>query len=185
MRRTLRQPLVVNPLRTIVSVTVFPAMLLAALVASGCEKTNDLPRLQDEALATAKDYQQRFDELSHRAAALGQRGNALPPETLNSADARRVFQQALVTIDDHRRDLQKVPAAVKAAVASGNPEALHKIIGEVHEHFEDGVTKASAQLAAFEGWLWMAEQWQNVPRTPAPPADTDTDDPAPGGAPAR
>lgn len=145
--------------------------LLAWIAASGCGKTNDVPRLKDEALATARAYQQRFDELAHRAEVIGRRGNTLPPDTLNSADAQRVYRQAQGKLEEYRRNLQQAPALVEAGVKSGSSEALHKLIDSWHERFEGGVIETTSELAAVEGWISSAEQRQGAARiAPAPPA---------------
>ena len=156
-------------------------LLFTLIAASGCEKTNDVPRLKDEALATAKDYQQRFDELAHRADVIGRRGNTLPPDTLNSADAQRVYRQAQAKLEEYRRNLQQAPTLVEAGVKSGRPEELHKLIDSLHDRFEDGVVETTSQLAAVESWIAAAELRQGAPRiAPAPPApEPVTGDPAP------
>lgn len=157
--------------------------LLALIAASGCEKANDVPRLKDEAMATMKDYQQRFDELAHRAEVIGQRGTALPPEALNSADAQRLYRQAQGRLEEYLRNLQQAPNLVEAGVKSGSPEQLHKLIASLHERFEDGVVETTAQLSAVESWITAAEQRQRAPRVaPAPPAPEPVP-PATGDAP--
>ena len=70
-----------NNFRCVVSASSLLA-LLAALAVSGCEKTNDLPVLKDEAVATAKTYQEQLDDLAHRAQVIGQRLNTLPAQAL-------------------------------------------------------------------------------------------------------
>jgi alkanesulfonate monooxygenase SsuD/methylene tetrahydromethanopterin reductase-like flavin-dependent oxidoreductase (luciferase family) len=155
--------------------------LLALIAVFGCEKANDVPRLKDEAMATAKNYQQRFDELAHRAEALSQRGSALPPDTLNSANAQRIYRQAQSRLEDYRRSLQQAPTSVEAGVKSGNPEELHKLIASLHERFGDGVVETTAQLSAVESWIATAEHRQPAPRVaPAQPApEPVTDDASP------
>lgn len=158
-----------NNSRAFVSFTLL--ILLALIAASGCDKTNDVPHLKDEALATAKDYQQRFDELAHRAEAIGRRGSTLPPDTLNSAGAQRVYRQAQGKLEEYRRNVQQAPALVEAGVKSGSPEELHKLIASWHERFEGGVVETTSALTAVESWIASTEQRQGAPQiAPAPPA---------------
>lgn len=160
--------------------------LLAFLVAAGCEKPNDLPRLQDEAVATAKLYQHRVDELSQRAAAIGPRVAALASAAPDGARARQAFQQALAAIEDRRRDLQQqLPLGVQAAMKSGNPDELARLIDRVREVQEHSATEATSQLSAVESWVAIAEQRQSAPRAaaPEPPAAPEPDD-RPAGSPA-
>jgi len=145
------------------------APLLALLAASGCEKTNDVPHLKDEALATAKDYQQRFEELTRRADMIGRRANALPLETPNSVDARRVFARAMAGLEEYRGYLQQVPTRVQAGVTNGSPDELPKLIDELHKHLEDGVIDTTWGLSAVESWVAVAEQRRSAPQ-PSPAA---------------
>ena len=151
-------------------------VLFALLVASGCEKPNDLPRLQDEAVATAKVYQQRLDELALRATALGPRVVALPSDMPDTTRARQLYQQALSTIEAHRRELQQeLPLGVQAGMKSGNPLELIQLIDRIRENQEHGATEATAELSAVESWVAIAEQRQYAPRSAAaaPPATDD------------
>jgi hypothetical protein len=154
----------VKPLRVLVLLFV----PLAGLLAVGCEKPNDLPRLQDEAVATAKIFQHRLDELSHRAAAIGPRVSALPSDLPDAARARRLHQQALSTIEERRRDLQQLPLGVQAGMKAGSPDELVRLIDRTRDAQERSATEATAELSAVESWVALAEQ-----RQPAPP---------PGGA---
>ena len=49
-------------------------VLLFVLAAFGCEKTNDLPRLQAEAQAMQHQLADHLDELARRATEIGERG---------------------------------------------------------------------------------------------------------------
>jgi len=169
---------------------VAPVTLLAFLVAGGCEKPNDLPRLQDEAVATAKLYQQRVDELSHRAAVIGPRVAALASAAPDGARARQAYQQALAAIEDRRRDLQQqLPLGVQGAMKSGNPDELARLIDRLREVQERSATEATSRLSAVESWVAIAEQRQTAPRAgaapsaPEPPEPPEPDD-RPSGSPA-
>jgi hypothetical protein len=96
-------------------------LLVVLIAASACDRTSDLPRLQDEALAAARDYQQRFDELAHRAEALPQRSTGAPAGAPYRDAAQLAFRQAVVAIEEHRQALQQISAKVQTAAKSGNP----------------------------------------------------------------
>jgi uncharacterized coiled-coil DUF342 family protein len=142
-------------------------LLLALTAASGCEKTNDVPRLRDEVLATTQEYQQRVDELQHRADEIAQRANTLPRDALNSADAQRVFRQALGKLAESRRSLQETHNAATA----DSMEALEKLMDSLRERLEDQVVETTSALAAVESWIATVEQRQGAPRTPPAAAD--------------
>jgi hypothetical protein len=157
-------------------------VLVALLAASGCQKPNDLPRLQDEAVATAKILQHRIDELSHRAAALGPRVAALTPDVPDGATARRLYQQALATIEARRRDLQQqLPTGLQLAMKNGIPDELAQLIDRLRETQERSATEADSALSAVDSWLTIAEQRQLAPRSAARAAP-DPGDRAPGAS---
>ena len=174
-----------NSLRGVVLVTLLA--LLVASVASGCEKPNDLPRLQDEAVATAKIYQRRLDELSHRAAVVGPRVAALPADAPDATRARQIYQQAVSTIDERRRELQQqLPLGVQAGMKSGNPDELARLIDRTRESQGRAVIEATAGLSAVESWIAIAEQRQIAPRAAAAPSAREPDDrPSGSQAPTR
>jgi len=140
------------------------------LAASGCEKTNDLPRLKDEALATAKTYQEQLDDLMHRAQMVGQRLTTLPAQALNSAVAQRTYQGASSVLARTRNDLQQVANQAQAGAASGKREVLERLIADLHDRTDGAIREAGSGLAAVESWVAITEQ-----RTAAPAA-------APAGA---
>jgi hypothetical protein len=163
----------VKPLR---GVLVALVVLLAGLLAAGCEKPNDLPRLHDEATATAKIFQHRLDELAHRASAIGPRVSALPSDLPDAARARQLHQQALTTIEERRRDLQQLPLGVQAGIKAGSPRDIMRLIDRTREVQEMSATEATAELSAVESWVALAEQRQAAPRAAAAPSTQEADD---------
>ena len=154
---------------------VVSSALLALLAASGCEKVDDVPHLRDEAVTLANLYHERFDDLAHRAAAIN-------PDRLTTTEARRVYQQAKITLDRFRNDVRQVPVQAQASAANGNPEDLQKLIDATRERFEGGVIEATQELTAVENWLAAAEQHgalrpSGAPAAPASP-EPGTEDPA-------
>jgi len=136
--------------------------LLAALAVSGCEKTNDLPVLKDEAVATAKTYQEQLDDLAHRAQVIGQRLNTLPAQALNSASAHRIYQGANSVLARTRNDLQQVAIRAQAGATSGKRDDLERLIADLHDRTDDAIREAGSGLAAVESWVAIAEQRQQA-----------------------
>lgn len=134
-------------------------MLVPLLVLIGCEKTNDMPHLQDEALAMAKRYQQRFDDLAHRA-------EAINPASLGTTEVQRVYQQARSALVRYRNDVRQVAPQVQTAAKTGNPDELRKLVDAKRAWFEGGVMEATAQVAAVESWLDVAKQRHMTPQAP-------------------
>jgi uncharacterized membrane protein YccC len=131
-------------------------------------------------LATTKDYQQRVDELQHRADEIARRANTLPPDSLNSADAQRVFRQVLSKLAEARRHLQQAQDAAKA----DNLEELEKLIDSIRERLDGEVVETTSGLAAVESWIGTVEQRQNAPRVPPAAPEPAADDamPVPPGS---
>lgn len=119
-------------------------LLAGALVA--CAKPNDLPHLQDEALAITKSYQVRFDEL-------GERAQQIRPEQLTNPEVQRVYQQAAAVIARFRNDLHQIPVRVQAGVKTNEPEELQKLIDELRERLEGGFIEANAELDAVDSQI--------------------------------
>jgi hypothetical protein len=161
----------VTNLQALVSLPLLSA-LLALFTASGCEKVNDVPRLKDEALTMASGYQERFDDLAHRAAAIN-------PDRLTTTEVQRVYLQAKSTLDRFRNDVRQFPVQAQTSAVNGNPEDLQKLIDVTRERFEDGVIEATTELTTVENWLTAADQHgaQRAPATPAAPEPA-TEDPA-------
>jgi hypothetical protein len=162
---------------------VLATVVGALLAASGCEKANDVPRLQDEARATAKAYQDRFDELSRRAERISKRGNTLRADAPHSADAQRVYRQAVSTLEDNRRILQGLPTRIQAGASPEDPDALPKLIDTVSERFENAVIEINAELDAVESWIGVAEQQSDRSAPPAAPAGSPAGMTVPAGSP--
>ena len=134
-------------------------------------------------MATAKILQHRIDELSHRAAVLGPRVGALTAGAPDGATARGVYQQAVATIDERRKDLQQqLPRGIEAAKQSGKPEDFVQLIDRLRETQEASATRVDSALSAVESWAAIAEQRQLAPRSAAARTEPDPTDQAPGGS---
>ena len=164
---------------------------LGLAAAPGCDKPNDQPVLQQEVLATARDYDRRLDELQERADDIERRLRTLPGGTLDSAPAEHRFSQARAAIGDRRGYLTGVRA--RLADKPGSVPELHALLDEMRTRLDDGVREASDDLAAVESWIATAPlrpraDAQPTPEPPAPPRPG-SDDGAPetdsSGAPIR
>jgi hypothetical protein len=155
---------VLSPLLALIA-----ASFVALIAASGCEKTNDVPHLRNEALAVKADYEQRFDELRHRTEGIARHARSLPPDTTNGGDAQQAYRKALGQLEEYRNYLQLLSTRIQAGVTNGSPEELPKLLSEMREHLEDGVVKTTAELTAVESWVWTAEQRPSAPSPSSPP----------------
>jgi len=155
--------------RSVVLATVFAVFALAA---AGCEKVNDVPRMQDEALAVAKAYQIRFDELTRRA-------DAIRLDKLTAPEPRWAFGQARTTLDRVRNELQQAPLTVQDKAKTGNPDELLKLIDTMRQRFEGNVVDTASKLSAVESWLALSERPGGLPPAPSP-AEPGTGGPPPG-----
>jgi hypothetical protein len=151
--------------------------LIALAAAAGCEKANDVPRMQDEALEVAKAYQVRVGELTRRA-------DAIHLDQLSAADAKLAYVQARSTLERARNELQHVPVTLQDKAKSGHREDLQKLIDAMRERLELDVIDATSKLSAVESWLALAERPGGQPPTPSdgeppPPQPEDPGSPAP------
>lgn len=145
---------------------------LGAALAASCTKPDDLPRWQDEVRSTAANYQRRYDELRERAEAIEHRRRALPQDTLEAASAQHTLGQARSMIEDRLGLLSGVSAQLKAWVARGDTSELQNRLDEMRHRLETGEVEATAELAAVESWVAIAEQRRGPgapPPAPEPP----------------
>lgn len=155
--------------------------LVAALGVTGCAKSTDLGRMQEETLSIVKLHDHEVRVLQDRADALMTRGRALGPAVPNLADAGRLM-------NDARTELTKLRALVSGAptaLSKGNGEEVQRASDELLEGLESGEITVRANLAAFDSWLMTAEQRAvAAPVTPAPAAPPAVVDETPAAAPA-
>jgi DNA-binding IclR family transcriptional regulator len=152
-----------------VAVNTLRLVVILALLAA-CDTPSDLPHLQDQAHAVAKDYERRLDELARRVERIRRRGSALPAEVLSTGNIGRVFRHAVSVIDEYRRTLQQVPGVIQGDVKAGDPRKLQQRIASIRERFGHAVTEATSELGAVESALAIAER-EGPPQVP--PDDPD------------
>src|SRR5215470_14848716 len=102
--------------------------LFVVLVFSGCEKTSDLPAMQQELLGTAKNFEARFAELDRRGAEVAQRLKHFQ----NDVDANNTLSDADKQFMDARAILNTTPNEIVTALKSGKPEALRRIADTIN-----------------------------------------------------
>ncbi|HEX7836883.1 MAG TPA: hypothetical protein VF469_05440 [Kofleriaceae bacterium] len=170
------------------------AALLALIAASACDKPNDLPRMQDELLASVNGYHARFDELKRRADAIEPRTHALPQDTA-AASALHTLGVARTAIDRSLGQLSQVPQMLPAWLAARDARSqLAAWLSDKRRELEAAVLETTSELEAVESWTAVAEQRAGAPQPaaappPEPEPTPETDDHAPepdgSGAPVR
>jgi hypothetical protein len=159
----------------------FKALLLTSLVLGACEKSNDITQLHEDAIATAKWYAPRVDDMVKRRDAIFQRGRNVPgnlpdvPEVvklIGEAGAKINEMKAIVTPgSDGKSPLEKQADQLQK---DGKIEELGKLVDENAEKLDEDWTIVNDDLTHVEGWLWHYEQAHTVtgPRVSAPPQPT-------------
>jgi hypothetical protein len=165
----------VNRPRLLVRLAVLAALGVAA--GPGCDRPDDRPALQQEALATAKDHDRRLDQLADRADELARRmerhRRELPHATLSSAAAEHSLAQARSAIQDRRGYLTGVRARLGKP---GSVPELHALLDEMRARLSGGLVEATSDLAAVDSWLAAQAQAE---RAGAHPLAAEPDPPPP------
>jgi len=141
--------------RLLVRLVALAALAWLAAAGPGCDRPSDQPVLHQEALATARDYERRLDDLQQRADEIDHRRQALGRATLDGAAAEHRLAQARSAIEDRRGYLK----GVRARLAGGKPGSvaeLHGLLGEMRARLDDGILEAGEDLAAVDSWLAAA-----------------------------
>jgi len=109
--------------------------VLAILAVAACEKTSDVPAMQQEMTGMVTHYATRFDELEQRGGALNARLQALPADAPGMTEANNALTEASNQFREVKSLLDRAPNEIKAAAAAGKPDQLRQIA--------DGVAGAS------------------------------------------
>lgn len=145
------------------------AVLLVLLGAPACDKPNDLPRMQDELLASVQEYQARFDELKRRADAIEPRTHALPQDTA-TASALHTLGLARTAIEQCLGQLSQVPQLLPAWLSSKDVRSpLQAWLSDQRHELEATAIEATSEIEAVESWTFVAEQRAEAPRSAAAP----------------
>ena len=140
-----------------------------ALAATGCQKSQDLPRMQAEALAVVKGHGHEVDALQRRADTLLARGRSLGNSVAGIGDAGRRLADARGQLEQLRTLGSTAPSVLGAAVKTGEVEQVEKTFDEMVAKLEHGTAAARGDLDAVETWLAYSER-QPAAAVPAPPA---------------
>jgi hypothetical protein len=147
------------------------AVLLALLAQPACDKPNDLPRMQDELLASVQGYRARFDELKRRADAIEPRAHALPQDTA-AASALHTLGVARTAIDLSLGQLSQVPQMLPAWLGSKDARSLVQAwLSDKRFQLEAAALEATSELEAVESWTAVAAQRAEASRPAAEPPD--------------
>lgn len=131
--------------------------LAAALALTGCAKSTDLGRMQEETLSIVKLHATEIEVLQRRADALMARGRNLGGNAPGIADAGRLLSEARAELDKLRAQLTGVSSVLGNAVKSGEGDEVQRASDETLEKLEEGEIAVRANLAAVENWLMNAE----------------------------
>jgi len=173
-------------------------VLLAMLAVAACEKTSDLPAMQQEMTGMVKSYAAKFDELEQRGSQLTQRIKSLPTESAALVDANNTLAEAGNRFRELHDVLGRVPNEIKAAVTAGKPDQLRQIsdglLGSSAEkappptelevelgrttdalrrRLEDGFVEINSALDAVDSTLALAENRPAAPATKSEAAKQD------------
>jgi hypothetical protein len=161
--------------------------LVTALAASGCEKSTDLGRMQEETLGIVKLHATEVEVLQRRADALMARGRNLGGEAPGITDAGRLLSEAGVTLGELRKLLAGAPSVLGEKVKDGKVDDVQRASDELIEKLDSGEVSVKANLAAVDSWLMNAENRTVAaaapPPTPAGPPVDETPVPPPSPPP--
>lgn len=155
------------------------ASILVLSLATGCQKSTDLGRVQEESVALIKVHVNVLDQLQRRADALLQRGRTVGasagPNTPGIGDAGRVLTEARAQLEQLRAQAQTAPASITTAAKSGHEEEILKVVDETVEKLDNGEALVRADLDAVEQWLALAESGSTRVAQAIPPRGTESD----------
>lgn len=144
-------------------------LLLAAVLFAGCAKANDIGRMEEDVVETAKSYAPIVAELSHRADEL--RKEKLSPE----AESR--LKDATAVISTMKGEIASISVAELDRKANGDVDQVTKAGDNLEIHLEHRYREATDHLGAVESWLAAHERAPQVETKPmtaeapsAPPA---------------
>ncbi|HTR51833.1 MAG TPA: hypothetical protein VMJ10_14050 [Kofleriaceae bacterium] len=146
---------------------------------SACSKPNNVPLLEDQLHALAKQEDAKVAAFDRRGAAILRElaGRTLP------GDVKHALDEAHDAVSGLRQwDAQLGPTTANL-VKDGKGDELQKLVYETQEKQDKLDTIAEDDLTAVEGWIARSEVATAVPPPPAAPVPPD-DVPPPAPAPA-
>lgn len=148
-------------------------LVVIALGLVACGKANDIPAMKTETEGMLRNYQARFEDLSRRADAIMQRGNAIGVTTPDAANASRLFATAKGKLEMLKADVAAAPGEL--ANLKDKLE-LRRYIDRAEHKLETGYLEINADFDAVESWISIAEARpaqvsSRQPVVPPPPTE--------------
>jgi hypothetical protein len=134
-------------------------LLLAAVLFAGCAKANDIGRMEEDVVETAKSYTPIVTELSHRADEL--RKEKLSPE----AESRLKDATAVISTMKGEIASISIPELEKRTTGKDveqKADEIGKIGDNLETHLEHRYREATDHLGAVESWLAADERAPKV-----------------------
>jgi hypothetical protein len=153
--------------------TVFLAALLAA---PACSKANDLPVLQESAVAIVKYNRPKLDAFQQRFDAISRRLADHPPSSQDVAQVLAEVRKGLSEL--HEKD-RTIEAEAASLAKDGKAEHLANLVDKTAKEYEDASIVMNDDLNALESWVSRAEAHRTSSASAPPPVAPASPDPAP------
>jgi hypothetical protein len=155
-------------------------LLVVALAAvAACGKKNDAHTLEHEAVALAKYYQPKVEDLDKRWQAIWSRGSTIPGNLPDVPELGRRLQEARETLTkltgivgkgpDGKSPLEK---QAEAAADANKVDDLKKLVHDNEVALDRGVTVATNNIDSVESWIEQFDRKSLAGMTPATPAES-------------
>ena len=137
--------------------TLLPLSIAVCLGLGACDKTNDVARLQDEAVTVAKFHQPRIERLGKRIDAIFARGRLLPARIPGINEAGQLLGRARDKLITLRGIAASVDKQAEDQAKKGDADALEKLVDDTRDQLDTGATEVNDELDSIESWLAQAE----------------------------
>lgn len=166
------------------------ASLSLSLGLAACEKSDDVPHIQEEANGLVAAYAAEFDEMQQRAVWLQERSAAAVELAGPRADASSRLRGANQRLGALRAEVQQAPAEI-ANAAKTSREASQAKLDQLHHVLREGAIIVRAELNEAEAFIERSEEAAtavamgpaNIEPTPTPPSQPAVDPTPPTGTP--
>ncbi len=163
------------------------ASLSLSLGVAACEKSDDVPHIQEEANGLVAAYAAEFDEMQQRSVWLQERSASAVELAGPRADASPRLRAANQRLGALRAEVQQAPAEI-ANAAKTSRDATQAKLDQLHHTFRDGALIVRGELDEAEAFLERVEEAATaVAMGPAnqepPPAQPAVDPAQPTGTP--
>jgi hypothetical protein len=132
-------------------------ILVLAIAAAGCEKSQDLTPLAEEAQGVVETYRPQIDQLGRRAEDLVQRGMALKLDGADALPASNLLGDARVKLNELKVAMNEAPNRIAAARQAGKVPEMTGYLHRLRDQLGEGQISIRASLDAVEGWLGRVE----------------------------